>query len=127
MVELEIHLFKVDIIGGPVLDESLTISPGSEIVTIDSPVGKLGLSTWYNVIPHHSFLQLRYSISWIVQRFKEAGNWYQKIDLVKGAQIILVPSAFTLMTGKDHWKVLLRGMPTSVILIWFQREQLKPR
>ncbi len=29
--------------------------------------------------------------------------------VAKGAQIILVPSAFTLATGKDHWEVLLRA------------------
>jgi predicted amidohydrolase len=49
--------------------------------------GRLGLSTCYDV------------------RFPE-----QYIELVKrGAQILLVPSAFTVPTGTAHWHVLLRG------------------
>ena len=54
----------------------------------DTP-GRLGLSTCYDV------------------RFPE-----QYVELVKrGAQILLVPSAFTVPTGTAHWHVLLRGKP----------------
>jgi len=83
----KLHLFKVDIKGGPSLNESLTFSAGNEKVVVDSPVGKLGLTTCYDV------------------RFPELYVSLRKM----GADVILVPSAFTLMTGKDHWEVLLRA------------------
>ena len=71
----KIHLFNVHIPGKVNLQESATTAPGTELVVCDSPVGKLGLATCYDV------------------RFPE-----QFTSLVNrmGAQILLVPSAFTV-------------------------------
>jgi predicted amidohydrolase len=59
----KVHLFKVSIKNGPTLDETRTVDPGTELIVcmsqyrkltyffkvVDSPVGKLGLSTCYDV------------------------------------------------------------------------------
>jgi len=85
----KIHLFEVSIPSKQLrLKESETTAPGSEIVVCkDSPLGTLGLSTCYDL------------------RFPE-----QYIELAKrGAQILLVPSAFTVPTGQAHWHTLLRA------------------
>ena len=67
------------------LSEPRTIEPGKEVVVIDSPVGRLGLSICYDL------------------RFPELYRAMKDIDL------ILVPSAFTETTGKAHWESLLRA------------------
>jgi predicted amidohydrolase len=83
----KMHLFDVSIPGKVQLQESKTTAPGTELVTCDSPIGKLGVTTCYDL------------------RFPE-----MYIELVKmGAQILLVPSAFTVPTGAAHWHTLLRG------------------
>ena len=85
----KIHLFSVDIIPkGPVLMESRYTAPGTGLITSDSPAGRLGLSTCYDL------------------RFPEL---YQRLVFEKGAQVLLVPSAFTVPTGRAHWEVLLRA------------------
>lgn len=84
----KIHLFSVDIPKGPVLMESRYTAPGTGLVTCDSPAGRLGLSTCYDL------------------RFPEL---YQRLVFDLGAQILLVPSAFTVPTGRAHWEVLLRA------------------
>ena len=84
----KIHLFDVSIPDKVDLRESKTTAGGNELVTCDSPVGTLGVTICYDL------------------RFPE-----QYIPLVqKGAQILLVPSAFTVPTGAAHWHTLLRGM-----------------
>jgi deaminated glutathione amidase len=65
--------------------ESATIQPGTEPVAIDSPFGRLALSTCYDV------------------RFPELYRGLAPMDL------ITVPSAFTVSTGIAHWEVLLRA------------------
>ena len=83
----KIHLFDVSIPGKVNLRESATTAPGTKVVVCDSPVGKLGLSTCYDV------------------RFPE-----MYIDLVnQGAEVILVPAAFTVPTGSAHWHTLLKA------------------
>jgi predicted amidohydrolase len=83
----KIHLFDVDVSEDVRFKESATIAPGSDVVTAPTPLGTLGLSVCYDL------------------RFAEL---YAAL-VRKGAQIITVPSAFTLMTGKDHWYALLRA------------------
>jgi predicted amidohydrolase len=85
----KIHLFEVSIPSQQLtLRESDTTAPGDSIVVChDSPIGSLGLSTCYDV------------------RFPE-----QYTELAKhGAQVLLVPSAFTVPTGQVHWHTLLRA------------------
>jgi predicted amidohydrolase len=83
----KIHMFKVTIANGPNLDENKSTQAGDQLVLVDTPLGKLGLTTCYDLRFPELYLALAKS----------------------GAQIILVPSAFTLMTGKAHWEPLLRA------------------
>lgn len=68
-------------------EESLQVEPGSETVVVDSDVGRLGLSICYDL------------------RFPELYR-----DLAgQGAELLIVPAAFTAVTGRAHWEVLLRA------------------
>jgi deaminated glutathione amidase len=85
----KVHLFDVSIPDrGISLQESKTTKAGDDLfVLCDSPIGMLGLTTCYDM------------------RFPE-----QYTALVqRGAQILLMPSAFTVPTGQAHWHVLLRA------------------
>ncbi len=82
----KIHLFDVKAPDRAYL-ESKTIEPGERIVTSKAGVATLGLSVCYDV------------------RFPEL---YRLLAL-RGAEILTVPAAFTLQTGKDHWELLLRA------------------
>ncbi|MEM7454069.1 MAG: carbon-nitrogen hydrolase family protein [Planctomycetota bacterium] len=83
----KIHLFDVDVPGGISVKESDSIVPGSEIVVAEAEPASIGMSICYDL------------------RF---GELYRAL-VEKGAQILSVPSAFTLTTGKDHWHALLRA------------------
>jgi predicted amidohydrolase len=83
----KIHLFDVEVGDGQTYRESASVAPGTEVVVADSPLGKVGLSVCYDL------------------RFPEL---YRK-HAEAGAVLLTVPAAFTLMTGKDHWEVLLRA------------------
>jgi predicted amidohydrolase len=112
----KIHLFDVSIPGKVNLCESASTAPGDKVVVCDSPVGKLaeiamagGLEISNRCIaisPAVCLLgKLGLSICYDV-RFPEL-----YVELVKrGAEVILVPSAFTVPTGHAHWHALLRGM-----------------
>ncbi|GKY95524.1 hypothetical protein MPSEU_000514100 [Mayamaea pseudoterrestris] len=83
----KIHLFDVAITDQVELRESASTAPGSQVVVCDSPIGRLGLSTCYDI------------------RFPQL--YAELVD--KGAQILLVPAAFTPVTGRAHWHLLLRA------------------
>lgn len=80
----KIHLFGLDL-AGEKFSEARTIVPGQTVRTVDSPFGRLGLSVCYDV------------------RFPELYRAMGPVD------IILVPSAFTVTTGRAHWETLLRA------------------
>jgi predicted amidohydrolase len=82
----KIHLFDVEL-PDATLRESAGVAPGDTLVVADTPVGRLGLSVCYDV------------------RFPEL---YRAL-VSDGAEVLLVPSAFTVPTGSDHWEVLLRA------------------
>jgi predicted amidohydrolase len=82
----KLHLFDVKVSDREYL-ESANIAPGKEIVTAKAGAATLGLSVCYDV------------------RFPEL---YRLLAL-RGAEILAVPAAFTLQTGKDHWEILLRA------------------
>jgi deaminated glutathione amidase len=82
----KIHMFDVEA-GGVSYRESAHEEPGEAIVTAQLGGTVLGLSVCYDL------------------RFPEL----YRILAVRGAQILTVPSAFTLATGRDHWRVLLRA------------------
>jgi predicted amidohydrolase len=83
----KIHLFDIDLPGGPVLTESRNTAPGDALVVADTPVGRLGLSVCYDV------------------RFPEL--YRGLVD--GGATVLAVPAAFTATTGRAHWELLLRA------------------
>jgi len=83
----KLHLFDIDLPDGTRHAESAHVAPGSGVVVVDTPVGRLGLSICYDL------------------RFPEL---YRRL-VDAGAEIISVPSAFTMTTGRDHWHVLLRA------------------
>jgi predicted amidohydrolase len=82
----KIHMFDVDV-NGVEYRESERQQPGDEIVTAPLDGLELGMSICYDL------------------RFPEL----YRILAVRGADLITVPAAFTLATGRDHWEVLLRA------------------
>jgi len=83
----KMHLFEADIAGHVGVREPDVLLAGEEVVAARTPFGVVGLSICYDL------------------RFPEL---YRTLA-ARGAEILCVPSAFTLMTGKDHWEVLLRA------------------
>lgn len=84
----KIHLFDVHLVEtGERYVESNIIEPGDQAVVIDSPFGRIGVAVCYDLRFPELFRQL----------------------LGKGAEIFVVPSAFTAMTGKAHWETLVRA------------------
>ena len=83
----KLHLFDVEIPGGKKYLESATISPGQETVQFSIGQFRFGLATCYDL------------------RFPEL---FRRLVL-NGANVILLPAAFTMQTGRDHWEVLLRA------------------
>ena len=83
----KIHLFDVVVPGGVRYLESETVARGSEIITYCAGDFVIGCSICYDI------------------RFPEI---YRKLRDA-GSDIIMIPAAFTLQTGKDHWEVLVRA------------------
>ena len=83
----KIHLFDINIPGQVEMMESATICPGENIVTAETECGKIGFSICYDL------------------RFPELYRLLTKRNI----ELAVVPAAFTLQTGKDHWEVLLRA------------------
>jgi deaminated glutathione amidase len=84
----KIHLFDVDLPTGESWRESSVYKHGSEAVVVSgTPVGTLGLTICYD---------LRFPA--LFARLAEGG-----------ADLIAVPAAFTVPTGRAHWEVLLRA------------------
>ena len=84
----KIHLFDVALVdSGEQYTESDTIEPGNEVVVIDSPFGRMGVAVCYDL------------------RFPEL--FRQQLEA--GLEILVLPSAFTAITGRAHWEVLVRA------------------
>jgi deaminated glutathione amidase len=83
----KIHLFDVDVSSEVRFKESDTVVPGAEPVVAEVPFGSVGLTVCYDL------------------RFPELYRALRD----RGATVLTVPSAFTLMTGKDHWEPLIRA------------------
>ena len=83
----KMHLFDVEVPDGERHRESAMIEPGGELVVVDTPVGRLGLSVCYDL------------------RFPEL---YRGL-VAQAATLFAVPAAFTATTGAAHWEVLLRA------------------
>jgi predicted amidohydrolase len=80
----KIHLFGFTK-GTESYDESRTIVPGTHIGTVETPIGKVGMSVCYD---------LRFP-----ELFRAMGP----------CALMVVPAAFTYTTGRAHWEVLLRA------------------
>jgi nitrilase len=84
----KIHLFDVKL---PDRDESYQESwsmyPGDDLVAVDTPIGRVGLTICYDI------------------RFPEL---YRRL-VDDGASVFTVPAAFTAVTGEAHWHTLLRA------------------
>jgi predicted amidohydrolase len=83
----KIHMFDVTLASGESWRESAAYVPGEEVVTVASPVGNLGLTICYDV----RFPAL----------YEELGR--------QSCDVIAIPAAFTVPTGKAHWHVLQRA------------------
>ncbi|NBQ18148.1 MAG: carbon-nitrogen hydrolase family protein [Synechococcaceae bacterium WB5_2A_257] len=85
----KIHLFDVDLPDGNTFTESATVCSGAELPPVVAVPGlcRIGLSICYDV------------------RFPEL---YRHL-VGAGAELIMVPAAFTAYTGKDHWQILLQA------------------
>ena len=83
----KIHMFDVSLGAGEVYRESDQYAPGTEAKLVKAAGAMLGLTICYDVrFPH------------LYRRLAQAG-----------ATVITVPSAFTKVTGRSHWEILLRA------------------
>ncbi|UXI02792.1 carbon-nitrogen hydrolase family protein [Photobacterium sp. TY1-4] len=84
----KLHMFDVDVADAhQSYRESDTFRPGHDIQVVPTPFGNIGLSICYDVRFPQLYAALR----------------------AQGADIIVVPAAFTKVTGKAHWDILLRA------------------
>ena len=83
----KIHLFDVDLKENETYRESDGVEAGDHLTVIPTPFGKLGIGICYDV------------------RFPEL---FRALTF-KGAEILVLPSAFTFQTGQKHWKTLLKA------------------
>jgi predicted amidohydrolase len=83
----KIHLFDVDIEADTSYRESATVGAGDEIVTFDLDGVTVGLAICYDL------------------RFPEL----IRILALRGAKVIVLPAAFAMATGRDHWETLIRA------------------
>ncbi|MEO1131900.1 MAG: carbon-nitrogen hydrolase family protein [Cyanobacteria bacterium J06639_1] len=84
----KIHLFDVNLPDGNTYRESNSVLPGRDLesCTVER-LGTLGISVCYDI------------------RFPEL---YRTLA-AQGADVLLIPAAFTAFTGKDHWEILVRA------------------
>lgn len=80
----KIHLFDFRS-GTERYDEAATIEAGKEVVTLDTPLGRIGLAICYDL------------------RFPELFRAMGEVNL------LVIPAAFTETTGRAHWELLLRA------------------
>ena len=83
----KVHLFDVDLSPTLRYRESAVVAPGGDAVVVDTPWGRLGMTICYDL----RFPQLYRALA------------------QAGAEILVVPAAFTRVTGEAHWHVLNRA------------------
>src|SRR5207237_4705383 len=83
----KIHLFDIAVGEGATHQESASVAPGEGPVLVETPLGRIGMTVCYDV------------------RFP---SLYRAL-VRAGAELLMVPAAFTVPTGRDHWEVLLRA------------------
>ena len=83
----KIHMFDVDLAGGESWRESGAYAPGDQVVTAETPLGRLGLTVCYDI------------------RFPAL---FEALGQAR-CDAIAIPAAFTVPTGRAHWHLLLRA------------------
>lgn len=83
----KLHMFDVDLASGESWRESNAYTPGEEVVTVDTPLGRLGLAICYDI------------------RFPAL---FEALGAGK-CDVIAIPAAFTVPTGRAHWHLLQRA------------------
>ena len=83
----KIHMFDIQLSETEVYRESTLVEPGNQAIVVDTDFGRLGLSVCYDLRFPHLYRDLAQA----------------------GAEIIMVPAAFTKKTGEAHWHVLNRA------------------
>lgn len=84
----KIHLYDAQIPGRVSYLESGSVTPGTNLVVTPVDGVPVGLSICYDL------------------RFPEL---YRRLAVEQAARVLVVPAAFMLHTGRDHWEVLLRA------------------
>lgn len=83
----KIHMFDVEVTAAETFRESAGFRPGARAVVADTPFARIGLTICYDLRFAHLYRALAQS----------------------GADILLVPAAFSPVTGIAHWEPLLRA------------------
>lgn len=84
----KIHLFDVVLDESrEQYDESQTVESGNQVKVVETPFGRLGLAVCYDL------------------RFPELFRRMHD----EGVQLIVLPAAFTAITGRAHWETLIRA------------------
>lgn len=83
----KIHLFDIELGEGATFKESATVEPGRHATVAETALARIGLTVCYD---------LRFPALY-------------RVLVRAGAELITVPAAFTVPTGRDHWEVLLRA------------------
>lgn len=83
----KMHLFDVSLGNNESYHESATLEPGNEVVVIETPFGRMGIAICYD---------LRFP-----ELFRNMSD--------KGLDLIVLPAAFTAITGQAHWEPLIRA------------------
>jgi predicted amidohydrolase len=83
----KIHMFDVNVSATETFRESASYRPGERAVVVDTPFAKIGMSVCYDV-----------RFAYLYRALAQAG-----------AEVLLVPAAFSPVTGAAHWEPLLRA------------------
>lgn len=83
----KIHLFDIQVDGGPQFRESDTLTAGNQVTVFDTIYGKMGAAICYDL------------------RFPELA----RLMAFAGAQILIIPAAFNMTTGPLHWQILFQS------------------
>ena len=83
----KMHMFDASLDDGEAWRESAAYTAGEEVVTVETPIGRLGLTICYDI------------------RFPAL---YDALGRAK-CDVIAIPAAFTVPTGRAHWHVLQRA------------------
>ena len=83
----KIHMFDVDLENGVSFRESKAFRPGDRAVVAETPWGGVGMTVCYDV-----------RFAYLYRALAKAG-----------ANILMVPAAFTRQTGQAHWHILLQA------------------